>query len=43
MNDVRPKIVKLFPGVSMYFDPGGPVKRVTSFGSQKTLNVEIYG
>ncbi|MEK6586198.1 MAG: efflux RND transporter permease subunit, partial [Nitrospirota bacterium] len=42
MNDVRPKIVKLFPGVSMYFDPGGLVKRVTSFGSQKAIDVEIY-
>jgi multidrug efflux pump subunit AcrB len=43
MNDVRPKIVTLFPGVSMYFDPGGLVKRVTSFGSQKAVDVEIYG
>ncbi len=43
LNDVRPKIVKLFPGVSMYFDPGGIVKRVTSFGSQKAVDVEIYG
>ncbi len=43
MNDVRPKIVKLFPGVSRYFDPGGIVKRVTSFGSQKAVDVEIYG
>ena len=43
MNDVRPKIVKLFPGVAMFFDPGGLVKRVTSFGSQKAIDVEIYG
>ena len=43
MNDVRPKVVKLFPGISMYFDPGGLVKRVTSFGSQKSIDVEIYG
>lgn len=43
MNDVRPKIVTLFPGVSMYFDPGGLIKRVTSFGSQKAVDVEIYG
>jgi len=43
MNEVRPKIVKLFPGVSMYFDPGGLIKRVTSFGSQKAVDVEIYG
>ena len=43
MNDVRPKIMRLFPGVSMYFDPGGIVKRVTSFGSQKAVDVEIYG
>ena len=43
MNDVRPKVVKLFPGVAMFFDPGGLVKRVTSFGSQKAVDVEIYG
>jgi multidrug efflux pump subunit AcrB len=43
MNDVRPKLVNLFPGVAMFFDPGGLVKRVTSFGSQKAIDVEIYG
>jgi multidrug efflux pump subunit AcrB len=43
MNDVRPKALKLFPGVAMFFDPGGLVKRVTSFGSQKAVDVEIYG
>ena len=43
MNDVRPKVVKLFPGVAMFFDPGGIVKRVTSFGSQKAVDVELYG
>ncbi|HET9961902.1 MAG TPA: efflux RND transporter permease subunit, partial [Nitrospiraceae bacterium] len=43
MNEARPKIVKLFPGVAMFFDPGGLVKRVTSFGSQKAIDVEIYG
>ncbi len=43
MNDVRPKVVSLFPGVAMFFDPGGLVKRVTSFGSQKAVDVEIYG
>ena len=43
MNDVRPKVLKLFPGVAMFFDPGGLVKRVTSFGSQKSVDVEIYG
>ena len=43
MNEVRPKVVKLFPGVAMFFDPGGLVKRVTSFGSQKSVDVEIYG
>jgi multidrug efflux pump subunit AcrB len=43
MNDVRPKILSLFPGVAMFFDPGGLVKRVTSFGSQKAIDVEIYG
>jgi CzcA family heavy metal efflux pump len=43
MHDVRPKVIKLFPGVAMFFDPGGLVKRVTSFGSQKSVDVEIYG
>jgi Cation/multidrug efflux pump len=43
MNEIRPKILTLFPGVAMFFDPGGIVKRVTSFGSQKTVDVEIYG
>ncbi len=43
MNDVRPKVLKLFPGVAMFFDPGGLIKRVTSFGSQKAVDVEIYG
>jgi multidrug efflux pump subunit AcrB len=43
MNEVRPKVLKLFPGVAMFFDPGGIVKRVTSFGSQKSVDAEIYG
>jgi multidrug efflux pump subunit AcrB len=43
MNAVRPKVLGLFPGVAMFFDPGGIVKRVTSFGSQKSVDVEIYG
>ncbi len=43
MNEVRPKVLKLFPGVAMFFDPGGIVKRITSFGSQKAIDVEIYG
>jgi CzcA family heavy metal efflux pump len=43
MNAVRPKLLQLFPGVAMFFDPGGFVKRVTSFGSQKAVDVEIYG
>lgn len=43
MNEIRPKVLKLFPGVAMFFDPGGIVKRVTSFGSQKAVDVEIYG
>src|SRR5713101_8326099 len=43
MNEVRPKVVKLFPGVLTIFDPGGIVKRVTSFGSQAPVDVEIYG
>ena len=43
MNDVRPKVLQLFPGVAMSFDPGGLIKRITSFGSQKSVDVEIYG
>jgi len=43
MNEVRPKVLTLFPGVAMFFDPGGIVKHVTSFGSQKSVDVEIYG
>ncbi len=43
MNEVRSKAVKLFPGVLMIFDPGGIVKRITSFGSQAAVDVEIYG
>ncbi len=43
MNAVRPKVLALFPGVAMFFDPGGIVKRVTSFGSQKAVDIEIYG
>ena len=43
MNEVRPKVLGLFPGVAMFFDPGGIVKRITSFGSQKAVDVEIYG
>jgi CzcA family heavy metal efflux pump len=43
MNAVRPKVLELFPGVAMFFDPGGLIKRVTSFGSQKAVDVEIYG
>jgi CzcA family heavy metal efflux pump len=43
MNEVRPKVVKLFPGVLLIFDPGGIVKRIVSFGSQAPVDVEIYG
>jgi multidrug efflux pump subunit AcrB len=43
MNDVRPKILSLLPGVAMSFDPGGLIKRITSFGAQKAIDVEIYG
>ncbi len=43
MSEVRARVLTLFPGVAMFFDPGGLVKRVTSFGSQKAVDVEIYG
>jgi len=43
MNEVRPKVVQLFPGVLTIFDPGGIVKRIVSFGSAAPVDVEIYG
>jgi len=43
MNEVRARVITLFPGVLTIFDPGGIVKRVVSFGSQASVDVEIYG
>lgn len=43
MGMVRPKLEGVFPGVKMVFDPGGIVKRITSFGCTSQFCVEIYG
>lgn len=43
MNDARPRVIALFPGVQTIFDPGGIVKRIVSFGSQAPVDVEVYG
>lgn len=41
--ELRPKIASQFPGVAMYFDPGGIVKRVLNFGSAAPVDVEMMG
>jgi CzcA family heavy metal efflux pump len=43
VNALRPKIVSQFPGVAIYFDPGGIVKRVLNFGSAAPVDVEMLG
>jgi len=43
VNELRPKIVSQFPGVAIYFDPGGIVKRVLNFGSAAPVDVEMLG
>jgi CzcA family heavy metal efflux pump len=43
VNDLRPKILSQFPGVAIYFDPGGIVKRVLNFGSAAPVDVEMMG
>src|SRR5262249_24916194 len=40
---IRPKIIGQFPGVAIYFDPGGIVKRVLNFGSAAPVDVEMLG
>ena len=43
VSELRPKIVSQFPGVAIYFDPGGIVKRVLNFGSAAPVDVEMLG
>ena len=43
VNALRPTIVNQFPGVAIYFDPGGIVKRILNFGSAAPIDVEILG
>jgi len=43
VNELRPKIVNQFPGVAIYFDPGGIVKRILNFGSAAPVDVEMMG
>jgi len=40
---LRAKIVSQFPGVAIYFDPGGIVKRVLNFGSAAPVDIEMLG
>jgi len=41
--ELRPKIASAFPGVAIYFDPGGFVKRILNFGSAAPIDVEVLG
>ncbi len=41
--DLRAKILPQFPGVAIYFDPGGIVKRILNFGSAAPVDVEMMG
>ena len=43
LNEVRLKVLTLFPGVKMIPDAGGIVRRIVSFGSSSAIDVEIYG
>jgi hypothetical protein len=41
--ELRSKIASQFPGVAIYFDPGGVVKRILNFGSTARVDVEVLG
>lgn len=43
VDALRAKIVSQFPGVAIYFDPGGIVKRILNFGSAAPVDVEMLG
>jgi CzcA family heavy metal efflux pump len=43
MEKLRPKLLQRFPGVKIYFTPGGIVSRLISFGYESPIEVEILG
>ncbi|MHB1286424.1 MAG: efflux RND transporter permease subunit [Leptospirales bacterium] len=43
MDRVRTAMRGLFPGVGIYFMPGGLIERILNFGYQGIIDVEIYG
>ncbi len=43
MDRVRTAMRGMFPGVGIYFMPGGLIERILNFGYQGIIDVEIYG
>jgi len=43
MEVLRPKIIQAFPGVRVFFSPGGIVTRLLSFGYEEPIDIEILG
>ncbi|MEC4683327.1 MAG: efflux RND transporter permease subunit [Nitrospirota bacterium] len=43
MERVRRAVAGKFPGVGLYFMPGGLIERIINFGYQGIINLEIYG
>ncbi|MHB1605583.1 MAG: efflux RND transporter permease subunit [Leptospirales bacterium] len=43
MARVRTAMKGMFPGVGIYFMPGGLIERILNFGYQGIIDVEIYG
>ena len=43
MERVRKVVAGRFPGVGIYFMPGGLIERIINFGYQGIINLEVYG
>jgi CzcA family heavy metal efflux pump len=43
MDRVRAAMNGMFPGVEIYFMPGGLIERILNFGYQGIINLEVYG
>ncbi len=43
MEKLRPKLLREFPGVKMFFTSGGIVRMLISFGNENPIDVEILG
>jgi CzcA family heavy metal efflux pump len=43
VDKLRPLLERDFPGMHLYMDPGGIVKRVLNFGSSAPIDVELLG